>query len=57
MNMNPALQAVKMGIYDYVPKPYRTEDLEHTLLHRLRALGIPADPMGEAGSALTRELP
>ncbi|WP_306592115.1 sigma-54 dependent transcriptional regulator [Geothrix sp. 21YS21S-4] len=26
------LQAMKMGIYDYVPKPFRTEDLEHTLL-------------------------
>ena len=26
-----------------------------TLLHRLRALGIPMDPMGEAASALARE--
>ncbi len=78
-----APQAVKMGICDYVPKPFRTEDLERhlildslqvtgwnksesarrlgmrrtTLLHRLRALGIPKDPKGEAESTLIRELP
>lgn len=28
-----------------------------TLLHRLRALGIPMDPMGEAESTLAREAP
>ena len=30
-----ALQAVKMGIYDYVPKPFRVEELEHTLLRAI----------------------
>jgi two-component system, NtrC family, response regulator AtoC len=34
-SVETALQAVKMGIYDYVPKPFRTEALEHTLLRAI----------------------
>ncbi len=34
-SVETALQAMKMGIYDYVPKPFRTEELEHTLLRAI----------------------
>ncbi len=34
-SVETALQAVKMGIYDYVPKPFRSEELEHTLLRAI----------------------
>jgi DNA-binding NtrC family response regulator len=34
-SVETALQAMKMGIYDYVPKPFRVEELEHTLLRAL----------------------
>ena len=34
-SVETALQAVKMGIYDYIPKPFRTEELEHTLLRAI----------------------
>ena len=34
-SVETALQAVKMGIYDYVPKPFRAEELEHTLLRAI----------------------
>ena len=30
-SVETVLQAMKMGIYDYVPKPFRTEELEQTL--------------------------
>jgi len=30
-SVDTVLQAMKMGIYDYVPKPFRTEELEQTL--------------------------
>jgi DNA-binding NtrC family response regulator len=34
-SVETALQAMKMGIYDYVPKPFRVEELEHTLLRAI----------------------
>jgi DNA-binding NtrC family response regulator len=34
-SVETALQAMKVGIYDYVPKPFRTEELEHTLLRAI----------------------
>jgi len=34
-SVGTALQAMKMGIYDYVQKPFRAEDLEHTLLRAI----------------------
>ncbi|WP_243302309.1 sigma-54-dependent transcriptional regulator [Geothrix oryzisoli] len=34
-SVETALQAMRMGIYDYVPKPFRTEELEHTLLRAI----------------------
>ncbi|MCX6547111.1 MAG: sigma-54 dependent transcriptional regulator [Acidobacteria bacterium] len=34
-SVETALQAVKMGIYDYVPKPFRAEALEATLLRAI----------------------
>ena len=34
-SVETALQAVKMGIYDYVPKPFRAEELELTLLRAI----------------------
>ncbi|WP_291271909.1 sigma-54 dependent transcriptional regulator [Geothrix sp.] len=34
-SVETALQAMRMGIYDYVPKPFRAEELEHTLLRAI----------------------
>ena len=34
-SVETALQAMRMGIYDYVPKPFRVEELEHTLLRAI----------------------
>ena len=34
-SVETALQAMKMGIYDCVPKPFRVEELDHTLLRAI----------------------
>jgi two-component system response regulator PilR (NtrC family) len=43
-----AVEAVKLGAYDYIPKPFKTEELSHTIRHALASKPLRQDIGGIA---------